>query len=190
LQCVALCCSVLQCVAVCFSVLQWLAVRRALQRVAVCCSVLQYVSDHSQSNDTNRSHIVRHTSKKDFHVAACCSVLQYICEITHSVTTHTDLRSSKTYQNMYCSVLQRVAVYLRSPRVQWHKQTSDRPTHIKSFPQRCSALQCVAVCPTSLSLSVCKKISTLQNAATHCNTLQHSATHCNTLLPLCVCECV
>jgi len=79
----------------------------ALQRVAACCSVLQYVSDHPQSHKPNRSPIVRDISNHCLHVAVCCSVLQRVAaccsmsQITHSLTTQIDLRSSDTYQIIF-----------------------------------------------------------------------------------------
>jgi len=124
----------------------------------------------------------------------------YIYTTHHSCKTYEEEDETRKIIHLKPYVLQRVAVHTathcniihlkpmkkkmkRGKRVIRIKKSDQGASQSVAVAERCSVLQCVAVCFNVLQyVAVCCSMlqCALQHTATHCNTLHYTATHCNT----------
>jgi len=170
LQCVAVCCSVLQCVAVC--VMEWAAVLcsvlqcaalccKCLQCAALCCSVPQCNAAPCKPRDAVRYSVcaaVRCSALQ--HVAVCYSVLYLrtpCARLRFSLTpqrqTHTQTQTRRRHDQLLPPprlTLQKLFCQCAVPRRAGLSSNNVSRCVLQCVAERCSVLQCVAVCRRAL----------------------------------------
>ena len=112
---------------------------------------------------TNYKALLRKMTQEDLTMYTCVFLITYTLLIIHVKPMKKKMKRGK--------------------RVIRIKKSDQGASQSVAVAERCSVLQCVAVCFNVLQyVAVCCSMlqCALQHTATHCNTLHYTATHCNT----------